>query len=191
MLDLEKNFFQGKWVRLVAPIPAEDAVLLSDWTRDSGYFRLAIDEPARFRYPQTQKKWLEETSQKGYPFMVVTQAEDKKIGEVELDGFNAVCAHAWLGIGIGERDYWGKGYGSEAVGLVLDFAFLWLNLHRVSLSVNEYNPRALRAYEKIGFKMEGTQRKALFRDGRRWDMIYMGILKDEWISLKQRVRINE
>jgi len=55
-----------------------------------------------------------------------------------------------------------------------------LNLHRVSLDVFEYNPRAIRSYEKVGFKHEGRVRQALNRDGRRWDILYMGILREEW-----------
>jgi RimJ/RimL family protein N-acetyltransferase len=185
MFENISQFFQGKLVRLVTPTLDEDSILLSDWTRDSGYFRFAMNEPARFRYPATIKKWFEDTKQNGYPFMVVTQAENKKIGEIEIDGINHLSGNSWLGIGIGERSYWGKGYGSEAVALMLDFAFLWLNLHRVSLNVFEYNSRGIRAYEKIGFKVEGRKRKALLRDGQRWDVIYMGILKEEWLTIKR------
>jgi RimJ/RimL family protein N-acetyltransferase len=191
MSEINPKFFQGKLVRLITPIPEEDSILLSDWTRDSGFFRFAMGEPARYRYPVTIKKWFEETSQSGYPFMVVTQVENKKIGEIEIDGINHISGNGWLGIGIGERNYWGKGYGSEAITLILDFAFLWLNLHRVSLDVFEYNTRGVRAYEKLGFKLEGRKRGALLRDGQRWDLLYMGILKDEWIDMKQRINLNE
>jgi RimJ/RimL family protein N-acetyltransferase len=191
MSEINPKFFQGKLVRLITPIPEEDSILLSDWTRDSGFSRFAMGEPARYRYPVTIKKWFEETSQSGYPFMVVTQVENKKIGEIEIDGINHLSGNGWLGIGIGERSYWGKGYGSEAIILILDFAFLWLNLHRVSLDVFEYNTRGVRAYEKLGFKLEGRKRGALLRDGQRWDLLYMGILKDEWIDMKQRINLNE
>jgi RimJ/RimL family protein N-acetyltransferase len=85
-----------------------------------------------------------------------------------------------LGVGIGEPDYWGKGYGSEAVNLLLRFGFEALNLRRVSLTVFEYNQRAYKSYQKLGFQVEGCARQMLNRFERRWDMIYMGILRDEW-----------
>jgi RimJ/RimL family protein N-acetyltransferase len=90
---------------------------------------------------------------------------------------------AFVGIGIGERAYWGKGYGTDAMKVALRFAFTEINLERVTLNVFEYNPRAIRSYEKAGFKHEGRMRGALLKDGRRWDMIYMGILREEWLQL--------
>ena len=67
--------------------------------------------------------------------------------------------------------------------VLLRYAFEELNLHRVNLSVFEYNPRAIRSYEKAGFRHEGRQRDALHRCGKRWDMLYMGILKSDWESM--------
>jgi RimJ/RimL family protein N-acetyltransferase len=67
--------------------------------------------------------------------------------------------------------------------LALGFAFMELNLHRVSLNVFEYNPRAVRSYEKAGFHVEGRQRQALLRNGKRWDAIEMGILREEWLEM--------
>lgn len=67
--------------------------------------------------------------------------------------------------------------------LALRFAFMELNLHRVTLDVFEYNPRAIRSYEKAGFREEGRRRQLLLRNGRRWDEIEMGILREEWLKL--------
>jgi RimJ/RimL family protein N-acetyltransferase len=69
--------------------------------------------------------------------------------------------------------------------LVLRYAFLELNLRRVTLNVFEYNERAIRSYEKAGFRLEGSQRQAIQREGRRWDMVYMGILREEWMEHNQ------
>ena len=185
MAELKVPYFRGKLVRLVVPVPDKDSILLSDWTRDSSYFRFASDVPARYRYPETQKRWLEEIGLSGYVFMIVTQVENKTIGEIEIDGINPCSGNAWLGIGIGDRDFWGKKYGSEAVELMMGFAFLVLNLHRLSINVFAYNQRAIKAYERLGFKFEGIERTMLLRDGQRWDVIYMGILKDEWLLVKR------
>ena len=83
-------------------------------------------------------------------------------------------------MGIGEPEARGQGFGSEVLQLLLRYAFTELNLHRVALNVFEHNPRAIHLYEKTGFTVEGRAREFLNRDGRRWDMIFMGILQEEW-----------
>jgi RimJ/RimL family protein N-acetyltransferase len=102
----------------------------------------------------------------------------------QLDGDNG---SALFHITIGEPDCWGRGYGSEATALMLDHAFGPLGLHRVSLAVFEYNERALRAYRKVGFSVEGRSREAIWRGGRFWDEIQMSILEDEWRAGRERV----
>jgi RimJ/RimL family protein N-acetyltransferase len=86
-------------------------------------------------------------------------------------------------ITIGEKDAWGKGYGTEATRLMLDHAFGTLGLHRVALSVFSFNERAIRSYEKVGFSVEGRSREAIWRDGRYWDELQMSILTEEWARL--------
>jgi len=87
-----------------------------------------------------------------------------------------------VGLGIGERDFWGRGYGTDVMKLILRYAFMEINLRRVTLTVFEYNPRAIRSYEKAGFRHEGRLRKLLHRDGRRYDELFMGILREEWLE---------
>ncbi len=114
------------------------------------------------------------------------RASDRLIGTTafsQLDGDNGSTL---FHITIGERDCWGKGYGTEATGLMVQHAFERLALHRVALSVFEFNPRAIRSYEKCGFVEEGRSREAIFRDGRYWDEIHMSILADEWESRRNR-----
>lgn len=89
-------------------------------------------------------------------------------------------------ITIGERDAWNRGFGTEATLLMLEHAFGRLGLHRVGLSVFSFNGRAIRAYEKAGFRIEGRVRDAILRDGRYWDEVQMGILYDEWQSRQTR-----
>ena len=95
----------------------------------------------------------------------------------QLDGDNGSTLYH---ITIGERDSWGQGFGSEATELMVDHAFTQLALHRVALTVFQFNARAIRAYEKCGFKIEGRARDAIYRDGRFWDEIHMSILAHEW-----------
>jgi diamine N-acetyltransferase len=98
------------------------------------------------------------------------------VGFSTIDWRNRACE---FGIMIGEKDYWNKGYGTEAVRLLTQYGFNTLNLHRVFLRVFENNPRAIRAYEKAGFVLEGRMRQAEFRDGKYMDVLIMSMLKDE------------
>jgi len=99
-----------------------------------------------------------------------------------LIGFVGLFQVAWpagaarCAIGIGEAEYRGRGYGTEALRLLLRYAFAELGLHRVGLTVFEYNRRAISSYEKAGFQIEGREREAMLRDGRRWDIVHMGVL---------------
>lgn len=85
-----------------------------------------------------------------------------------------------FGILIGEKTYWNQGYGTEAVKLVLKVGFATLNLNRIFLRVMQTNPRAIRAYEKAGFVLEGRQRQAEWKDGEYIDMLVMSVLQTEW-----------
>src|SRR5699024_4978861 len=85
-------------------------------------------------------------------------------------------------IDIGEKEYWGKGYGKEGLKLLLDYAFYEMNLHRVSLRVFSFNDRAIRMYTKLGFQEEGNSRQSLFRDGKWHDIMQMGILQTEYFE---------
>ncbi len=102
------------------------------------------------------------------------------IGNCELRGFNWTARSAEAGIVIGEKEYWGKGYGGEAMNLMLRVAFEGLNMHRVYLRVADFNERGIRSYHRIGFREEGRWREARFLDGRYADTVQMSILEHEW-----------
>jgi RimJ/RimL family protein N-acetyltransferase len=185
MAQMDTGLFTGELVRLVAPDPEVAAGLFSRWGQDSEYLRLLDNDPARMFSAKKIKEWLEKDFVEAEPadnflFMIRTLAEERLIGFVGLDGIRWNHGNSYVGIGLGEREYWGKGYGTDAMRLVLRYAFAELNLHRVSLTVFEYNPRAIRSYKKAGFVVEGRARQFLNRDGHRWDLIYMGILREEW-----------
>jgi diamine N-acetyltransferase len=102
------------------------------------------------------------------------------IGTYAFDGINWRTHSAEFGIMIGDKSYWNKGYGTEAVRLLCQHGFKTLNLNRIYLHVFETNPRAIRAYEKAGFVLEGTERQAEFKDGRFIDVLRMSLLRDEF-----------
>jgi RimJ/RimL family protein N-acetyltransferase len=108
------------------------------------------------------------------------EADGKFIGQCALFNFDSTAHICELGITIGERDYWGKGYGREAVQLLLDYAFRLRNQHKVYLCVNGNNIRAQRAYGACGFVEEGRLRRQVWSNGGYDDLVYMGILREEW-----------
>jgi RimJ/RimL family protein N-acetyltransferase len=99
----------------------------------------------------------------------------------QLDGDNGSALYH---ITIGEKDAWGRGYGTEATRLMLDHAFGALGLHRIALFVFEFNERAIRAYQRCGFVVEGRSRESIFRDGQWWDELAMSVLESDWRRLR-------
>ncbi|RLC73685.1 MAG: N-acetyltransferase [Chloroflexi bacterium] len=131
-----------------------------------------------------EEKWFEEQLQKRDSRIFAIEAIDGDqpvhIGNIGIHDIDWKNRMTEVGIAIGEKDYWGRGYGSDALKTLLHFAFQEMNLHRVQLRVHDYNARAIRCYEKCGFQHEGRQRQALFRDGEYHDVLLMGILADEF-----------
>jgi RimJ/RimL family protein N-acetyltransferase len=113
-------------------------------------------------------------------FAIRPHTSDDFLGWIELDNIIWHNGVASIDIGIGDEANQGRGYGTEAMQLALQFAFNELNLHRVQLMVFSYNDRAIALYEKSGFKREGVQREFLRRDGKRHDAYIYGILRAEW-----------
>ena len=175
------NILKGKFVRL-APLTREDPPVFTRWYEDAGFSRLLDAVPAVPKSKEKWEKWLEETeeNQNTYVLGIRLLKKDELIGYVELDGILWNHRTCWLGIGLGERANWGKGYGREAMQIALKLAFHELNLHRVQLSVFSYNQRAIELYETLGFTKEGAFREMLERDGQRYDMYLYGLLREEW-----------
>lgn len=178
-----KTLFEGDLVRLAAPRP-EDAECFVRWSHDPEYLRQVDTDTAR---PRTLAEINEEFSKSPAHtnelyFHLRTVAEDRLIG------FGALHSIEWnnqagiLSIGIGEPEYRGKGYGTDALRLLLNYAFNELNLYRVGLDVISDNIRAIRTYEKAGFRREGEMRASVLRDGVRAGRVIMGILREEWAS---------
>ena len=183
-----KDIFTGKLVRLSAFDPEEMSKVFPRWNQNSEYIRLLNSSARRMQSSKAELKWMEkeaeEISPAGYYFGIRTLAEDKLVGEIGLDVINWSGRDAFVGLGIGETEYWSKGYGTDVMSVLLRFAFTEINLRRVTLGVFEYNPRAIRSYEKAGFQHEGRMRRLLNREGRRWDNLFMGILREEWMDLQ-------
>jgi RimJ/RimL family protein N-acetyltransferase len=104
----------------------------------------------------------------------------KLIGSLAFDNIDWRNRSAEFGIMLGDKTYWNRGYGTEAVRLLVKHGFNTLNLNRIYLHVFENNPRAIRAYEKAGFVHEGRLRQAEFKNGEYIDILLMSMLKDEF-----------
>ena len=112
-------------------------------------------------------------------FAICDQSNDLHIGNIKLDNFDWINRTCELGLLLGDRNYWGKGIGTEVVRLCLNYAFNQLNFRKVVLAVYDNNPAAIKLYEKIGFQREGTLRSQILYKGDYIDKHYMGIFSHE------------
>lgn len=113
---------------------------------------------------------------------IETGGEWLPIGNISLMRIEWHARHAEVGLFIGEKQYWNRGYGSQALRLMLGYAFDFLNLNKVYLNVYETNLRGIRAYQKVGFVEEGRLRQEVYKNGRYLDVLVMSILRSEWYS---------
>jgi RimJ/RimL family protein N-acetyltransferase len=134
-----------------------------------------------------EKTFLENLS-KDHHYAIIDKTNDELIGTcgfVKTDHLNQT---AEIGIFIGNKNYWNKGYGNEALILLLDYGFKALNLHSIGLMVYPFNKRAIKSYEKVGFKNMGKRREALKRGKETYDIIYMDILDNEFYEEKKIIK---
>ena len=182
----ESSLLRGEMVRLAAENPEADSEAMAAWSRDPELLRMFDTRPARHWTPRGMTEiTLELQGQNDqvneFPFVIRRLADDQLLGMASLDVESWRNRDAWVAIAIGERANWSQGYGSDAMRLLLRYAFAELSLARVSLVVFSYNERAQRSYLKVGFKEEGRQRERIRRGDQRYDMIFMSVLRDEWL----------
>jgi len=181
-----KDILTGELVKLCAVDSEELSKAYAAWTRDSELVRLFDSRSARLHSAKGIREFIEkmlaEESPANHYFTIRARADNRLLGDINLEVTNWGARDSFVGIGIGDRADWGKGYGTDAMNVILRIAFTEVNLRRVTLSVFQYNQRAIRCYEKVGFQHEGRVRGALLRDGKRWDIFYMGMLYEDWIE---------
>ncbi len=183
-----KDIYCGNLVRLSNASPEVMAKAFVHWDRDTETHRLADADPAYLWSEKKLKEFYEKEYSKdpprAYRFSIYTLAENKYIGLTGLVP-NLIHGDAWFYIVIADRDYWGRGYGTDTVKLVAQYGFLELNLRRITLGLHSYNERAFKAYQKAGYKLEGRMRGEGLRDGVRYDSLWMGILREEWLEMNK------
>lgn len=189
-MSFQQSLFQGDLIRM-APIDHEkDAEIESQWTRQAEYQRLLSPNPARPLSPsQVRKQYeaLEKTAEEEkniFHFAVRTRSDDRLVGFTRLFMVEWTHGNGRVMLGIGRPEDRRQGYGSEALALILRFAFSELNLYRLEAIIPEYNQGALHLFKKAGFTEEVRRRKAIQRDGDTWDLLHLGILNEAWSNLK-------
>lgn len=186
MTGIADQLFESQDVRL-GPIDFEkDPEIESRWTHDSEFMRMYQSDPARPLSAAMVKKQYEklekevEEKKNLFPFMICAKEDDRLIGKAAVQWIEWSNGNGWIHMGIGSPDDRRKGYGSQAMRMLLRFGFGELNLFRLSARIPEYNTAALSLFSKFGFVEEVRRRKAIQRDGQRWDLIVVGLLMDEW-----------
>ena len=185
---MKNDLLGGELVRLTAENPEVVAAQLFRWNQDTEWFRFLDTDPPRLfsekKVKEFQEKALEKDSSNELFFNIRSLEDDRLIGYVGLFDLFKHHGDSLVAIALGERADWGKGYGTDAMRIMLRYAFNELNLRRVGLIVFEYNPRAIRSYEKLGFVHEGRIRGAILREGQRWDWLFMGLLWEVWSAMQ-------
>jgi len=173
--------YTGEKVRLRA-YKREDVQLAQEYLNDAETKRLLTPGIPFLITLEEEHKWFESLSafKDTYNFAIETLEEGKYIGGCGINQIDWKNSVATVGIFIGDKNYWGKGYGSDAMKVLVRFIFEQMNVNKIKLFVYSFNERAVRSYEKCGFVKEGVLRQEIFRDGKYHDEYVMSILKDEY-----------
>ena len=171
----------------LAPLDAEnDALVEAVWRHDAAFVRAFGDTYVRPLSAAEIRKEYEaiekaaDESHGDFYFAVRTCEDDRFVGFARLERVDWAHGAAQIRIGIGAPADRSQGYGSQVLAMLLVYAFDELNLHRLTVQVPEYNADALRFFQRAGFSEEVRRRKALARDSRRWDLIHLGLLHNDW-----------
>ena len=174
---------EGKLVNLRA-LEKEDLKTAHKWVNDRELTHwLTMILPMSMT---EEEKWYDSLAMRENDLHYAIETKDGVyIGGMGLHSIDWQSKKAMLGIMIGEKEYWGKGYGTDAVDTVLGIAFDQLGLHKIWLFTYDFNERAQKSYEKSGFKIEGKFRDDKYHEGRYHDSIIMSILEDEWREMQK------
>jgi RimJ/RimL family protein N-acetyltransferase len=185
-MNINTQLFKGSQIYL-GPIDFEkDPEVESRWTRSAAYLRTLSQKPAYPESPAAIKKRYEKMEKEAEEnhndfYMAIRANEDQRLlGFLRIFWIEWPHGSGFLKMAIGDEDDRGRGFGSEALRLGLNYAFEELNLFRLSLVVGEDNPRAVQFFKKFGFVEEVRRRQAILRDGKVFDLLHLGLLKEEW-----------
>jgi RimJ/RimL family protein N-acetyltransferase len=170
----------GRLVTLRRHVP-ENVAAFRRWYADPEIARLARYQQTPMRREEIERFFAARVvSPEALAMAVHDRATGRLIGTCAFSQLDGENGSALYHITIGESDAWGRGYGTEATQLMVDHAFGTLGLHRIALFVFEFNERAIRAYRRCGFVVEGRSRESIWRDERWWDELAMSLLESDW-----------
>lgn len=169
---------EGEHIYL-SPRSIEDIEIFVKWLND---FQTTdyIGRSSQIMTVEAEKEFLEEYGKKEASFVIIKKETNQLIGSIALNDIDYINRTATLGIFIGDSENRNQGYGGEAILLLLDYAFSYLNLQNIMLWVMEFNQRAVACYKKCGFREMGRRRKSRFINGKYYDQIQMDILSEEF-----------
>lgn len=165
----------------LSPINIEDVDIFTEWLNDIQVTKYLVQIRKSYSV-ENEKEALSEMAKEGHNYVIIDIELNKLIGIASLHNLDHINNTCELGLFIGDKDYWNQGYGEEASRLILDFGFNILNIHNVMLMVIDYNVRALKCYQKIGFQEIGRRRQSYHIAGNRYDVVYMELLNEEFES---------
>lgn len=163
----------------LSPINVEDVEIYTKWMNDLNVVKY-IRQNTNIISLIGEKEYLENASKEKYNFAMVLKENDELIGNISLAHINEVNRTAELGIFIGEEKNMSKGYGTEAIKLLLDYGFNQLNLNNIMLKLLSFNSRAYKCYEKAGFRKFGIWKQSIYFNGKYYDEIFMNVLKKDF-----------
>ena len=165
----------------LSPMNPEDFEIYTAWINDLGISLGLGSSTANFALPN-EKELLEKLASQGHNYAIVSSGDDTLVGNCSLFDIDHLNRKAEMGIFIGDRSNHNKGYGKEAVMLLLSYGFKFLNLNNIMLKVFSFNENALALYTKCGFREIGRRRKSFLTNGKYYDEIFMDILIEDFQS---------
>lgn len=172
------NKLNGERIYL-SPMNADDAEIYTKWLNDLAITN-GLGSSSRIFSLAKEKEAIEELANKDCNLAIVLKDTDTLIGNISLMHIEHIHRRAELGIFIGEEANRGKGYGTEAIELILSYAFKILNLNNIMLRVFSFNQNAIKSYEKVGFKEFGRRTESYYLNDKYHDDVYMQILKKDY-----------
>ncbi|MDD3049921.1 MAG: GNAT family protein [Candidatus Cloacimonetes bacterium] len=171
----------GKNVYL-SPVSMEDSERYTEWLNDIEVLKY-LEIISRNMDLAQEKVALAELIKNNTVFAIINRETEQLIGNVGFHNVDHLHQIAEIGIFIGNKNFWNRGFGTEAMNLALDYGFNILNLHNIMLRTFSYNNRAISCYKKIGFQESGRLREAYQIAGTRYDIILMDLLATEYESV--------
>jgi RimJ/RimL family protein N-acetyltransferase len=173
---------EGEKVRL-RPVREDDLPHFQRWLNDPDVLQW-LTLPKGPTMEEEREWWEAEQRNPDDILWAIETLDGRLLGDLALRP-NPVARWADLGIAIGEKALWGRGYGSDAIRTVLRHAFTGMGLNRVSLTTDEHNSRALRCYQKCGFVREGLMRQQRLVDGQFRNSVLLGVLREEFLGARE------